>query len=133
MGAFIGENPNCWYLGFSRPQQYPNLIRYRSTGDHPTGEKKQHEKVPVGVEVVHQSRHKQKRKDKKRKEQEQQLTQSASQQIPKVIHLHQLGSTTTVKTPKLWDGELDQLMEALNKEARTRKKRKQEKVEKLKA
>ena len=61
------------------------------------------------------------------------MTQSASQQISNVIHLHQLGLTTTVETPKLWDGELDQLMEALNKEARTRKERKQEKVEKLKA
>ena len=54
-------------------------------------------------------------------EQEQQLTQLASQQIPKFIHLHQLGLTTTVETPKLWDGELDKLLEALNKEARTRK------------
>ena len=61
------------------------------------------------------------------------MTQSASQQIPKVIHLHQLGSTTTVETPKLWDGELYQLLEALNKEASTRKEIKQEKVEKLKA
>ena len=61
------------------------------------------------------------------------MTQSTSQQIPKVIHLHQVGSTTTVETPKLGDGELDQLLESLNKEERTRKERKQEKVEKLKA
>ena len=41
-----------------------------------------------------------------------------------MIHMHQLGSTTTVDKPKLGDGELDQLLGALNKEARTRKERK---------
>ena len=50
-----------------------------------------------------------------------------------MIHLHQLGSTSTVDTLKLRDGELDQLLEALNKEAATRNQSRREKIEKLQA
>ena len=50
-----------------------------------------------------------------------------------IIHLHQLESTIAVDTPKLRDGELDQLLGALNKEAATRNQNKREKIEKLQA
>ena len=49
-----------------------------------------------------------------------------------VIHLHQLGSTTVVDRPKLRDGEMDQLLGALTKEATTRNQSRKEQVDKLK-
>ena len=50
-----------------------------------------------------------------------------------VIHLHQLGSTTAVETPKIRDGEQDQLLGALTKEATMRNKNRKEHIEKLEA
>ena len=50
-----------------------------------------------------------------------------------VIHLHQLGSSTAVDTPKIRDGELEQILEALNKEAATRNQSRREKIEKIQA
>ena len=43
-----------------------------------------------------------------------------------------MGSTSTVETPKLRDGELDRFSEALTKEASTRNRTRQERIEKMK-
>ena len=48
------------------------------------------------------------------------------------IHFHQLGSTSTVETLKLRDGELDRLLEAITKEASNRNRTKQERIKKMK-
>ena len=77
--------------------------------------------------MVHKSKHKSKRKEKKKKEEHQ------KQQTLTTIHLHQLGSTSAVETPKLKYGELDRLLEAITKEASTRNRTKQERIEKMKA
>ena len=73
--------------------------------------------------MVHKSKHKSKRKEKKKKEEQQKL---------KVIHLHQVGLNSIIETPKLIYGELDRLLEALTKEASTRNRTKQERIEKMK-
>ena len=49
-----------------------------------------------------------------------------------IIHLQQLGLTSVVETPKLRDGELDQPLGTLTKEASTRNQTRQERLEKLK-
>ena len=67
--------------------------------------------------MVHKSKHKRKRKEKKKKEQQQ------KQQALTAIHPHQLGSNSTVDTLKLRDGELNQLLGALTKEATMRNQR----------
>ena len=77
--------------------------------------------------MVHKSKHTSKRKETKKKEEQQ------KQQTPTTIHLHQLGSTSAIETPKLRDGELDRLLEAITKEASTRNRTKQERIEKMKA
>ena len=76
--------------------------------------------------MVHKSKHKSKRKEKKKKEEQQ------KQRTLTTIHLNQLGSTSAVETPKLRDGELDRLLEALTKEASTRNRTEQERIEKMK-
>ena len=76
--------------------------------------------------MVHNLKHKSKRKENKKKEEQQ------KQQTLTTIHLHQLGSTFAVQTPKLRDGELDRLLEALTKEASTRNQTRQERIEKMK-
>ena len=62
------------------------------------------ENQPQAEQQAYRYKHKRKRKDKKKKEhhKEQRLT---------VIHLSQLGLTTTINTAKLRDGELGQLLE----------------------
>ena len=76
--------------------------------------------------MVDQHKHKRKRKGKKKKEHHQ------TQQVPTVIHIHQLGSTFAVDTLKLRDGVLDQLLGALTKEATTRSQKRQEQLDKIK-
>ena len=49
-----------------------------------------------------------------------------------MIHLQQWGSTSSVETQKLKDGELDQLLEEITKEASRRNQTRQEKIDKLK-
>ena len=49
-----------------------------------------------------------------------------------MIHLQHLGSTSAVDTPKLRDGELDQLLGALTKEATIRNQKRQEQFNKFK-
>ena len=90
-------------------------------------QQQQETSVLSGSIVVHHSKNKRKRKEKKKKEQQQ------TQQIPMVIHLHQLGLTTAVDTPKLRYGELNQLLGALTKEVATRNQNKKEHVNKLEA
>ena len=77
--------------------------------------------------VIHKSKLKGKRKEKNKIEQQQ------THHLTTVIHLHQLGLTTVVDTPKLRDGELDQLLGAFNKEAATRNQKRRKKIEKIQA
>ena len=77
--------------------------------------------------VTHHSKHKSKNKEKNKRE------QHHTQQGPTIIHLHQLVSTNVVDTPKLRDGELDQLLEALTKDVAVRNQSRKEQIEKLKS
>ena len=52
--------------------------------------------------------------------------------MPLVIHLTKLGSTTIVDTQKIREEELDQLVDAINKESRIRREKRKEQLEKLK-
>ena len=56
----------------------------------------------------------------------------AQQQIPAVIHLAQLGSTTTIDTPKAREDELYLLVDTINKESRIRREKRKEQIEKIK-
>ena len=86
-------------------QANPSTAEVQSTENPPTEEhqtlQQKTTSVPIGSVVVHKSKHKRKRKEKKKKEQQQ------KQQEPTSIHLHQLGLTSVVDTPKLKDGELN--------------------------
>ena len=45
--------------------------------------------------------------------------------------MDQLGLTTTVDTQKIIEEELDQLVDAINKESRLRREKRKEQIEKL--
>ena len=111
-------------------QANPIAAKVQSTENPPTEEQQKPQQkptsIPTGSEVVHKSKHKSERKEKKKKE------HCQPQQVPTMIHLQQLGSISTVETLKLRDGELDQLLGALTKEASTRNQTRQKQIEKLK-